>query len=396
MEEITGLVEHSNFVRMEDVKQATNYAEKGITPEDYYKRRWDETIQLSDELSEKDKIQWTKPQLLLMGGLPRSGKSTVATTIERQFVQEGIPCRYFGSDLIRNKIKDEIEAQLLLDGFEVGSTAFADEREKRLYSDENRQRVYNALYKKAGEFMRESNGIAIVDATHITQDKRENAYNAIMEAYEQNPNGETDSEVNSPSAVIGNHATNREGDNAASRQGETESKINGPDTVIDNQDANREGDTDGESGAELDTRNIKSGNTGLANSGGINKEIKQPDFTYIEVSNDIQQALDIFEKDKARIDAHRKGFNIGQHGGDKLQKPGYLPYDISEAHPKTRIRDEKLYEPIMTKHIKVINKYSTPEELINHVQNSMLAQKPETISSLMDIDDTEDSDEWAD
>lgn len=381
MEEITGLVEHSNFVRMEDVKQATNYAEKGITPEDYYKRRWDETIQLSDELSEKDKIQWTKPQLLLMGGLPRSGKSTVATTIERQFVQEGIPCRYFGSDLIRNKIKDEIEAQLLLDGFEVGSTAFADEREKRLYSDENRQRVYNALYKKAGEFMRESNGIAIVDATHITQDKRENAYNAIMEAYEQNPNGEsgtdlgdhaasregeTDSEVRSPSAVIVNHATNREGDNAASRQGETESKINGPGTVSDSRDAY------------------------------TSQEKAMPSFTYIEVSNDIQQALDIFEKDKARIDAHRKGFNIGQHGGDKLQKPGYLPYDISEAHPKTRIRDEKLYEPIMTKHIKVINKYSTPEELINHVQNSMLAQKPETISSFWDIDDEENSDEWAD
>lgn len=303
-EELGITPEQINTIRMIDVEKATDYATKGIKPEDYYEKRWNETILLSDELSEDQRIQWTKPQLIVMGGMPRSGKSTVGTTIEREFNIEGIPCIYLASDITRNKLKEKIEAELLSEGFVRGTDEFANEREARLYSPENRQKVYDQLYAEAGNFMRETGGIAIVDATHITEKSRTQAYESIKSAY----------------------------------------------------------------GATADGT---------------------PPVTYLEVSNSLDHALDIFKKDQERIEMLRKGYEVEMQSPEKPKPAHYLPFDVSEAHPGIRKRDEARYEPILTKHIKVVNGYKSADELINHVKRDLFAKKPENIDTLWDTDSVE-------
>lgn len=281
-------------------------AESGPTPEEMGIETigpWNENVKLSTELAEQDKIQWEKPQIIFMIGLPRSGKSTVGTVMEMDMAAEGLPAMYMGSDLVRNELEVEIEKDLEEKGLTRGTEEFANAKAAELYSPENRQRVYDQLYAAAGAHVREENGIVIVDATHITADKRREAYDKVMQAY---------------------HAD---------------------------------------------------GNQNMVRA------------TFIEVENDHENAVRIFEQDNERIEAARKGLVPDEAKVDKPVKPHYLQFDKSQATLSIRERDAALYQPPQEiRHIKIINNFDNVDDLIAHVRNDVLAKKPESIDTLWDID----------
>lgn len=180
---ITSIVPE-NTVRLIDVVKATEYAEKGVSPEKYYEKRWDETILLSDELTEEQKLQWTKPQIFMVSGMSRSGKSIALHAIEREYLAEGIETSYFSSDTARLAIAEEVEKDLK-EKIAQGALApqdYARVREEMIYSPTNKQRVYEMVYKAAGEALKEG-GIVFVDATHLTDKSRHQAYDMIQGAY---------------------------------------------------------------------------------------------------------------------------------------------------------------------------------------------------------------------
>ncbi len=279
-------------VRMVDLEKATQYAVKGIAPEEYYRKRWDETILLSDELTEAQKIQWEVPQIIMFGGMSRSGKSTGILACERMFATEGIPTAYFGSDSARKPIIAEVEENLKkLNEIEpMTPEEYAKVREDMIYSKQNKERVYDAVYRAAGEELRENGGVVFVDATHLTDEKRQQAYEAIAQAY------------------------------------------------------------------------------------GVGE---LPKFTFIEISNTFEHAQELLKKDEDRRERLRKGEGTSEadQSAEHPKGPSYYPIDLSEAHEDIRKRDENTYEPMMEKHIKVINRYATAEELANHVK-TMFARKP--------------------
>lgn len=298
---ITSIVP-DNIVRLADVVKATEYAEKGVPPEKYYARRWDETILLSDELTEEQKLQWTKPQIFMVSGMSRSGKSIVLHAIEREYLAEGIKTSYFASDNARVAIAEEVEKELKekIEQGVLSAQDYARTREEMIYSPKNKQRVYEMVYKAAGEKLKEG-GIVFVDATHLTDKSRKQAYEMIVGAYEQDD---------------------------------------------------------------------------------------LPGFTFLEVSNSREHAQRLLDTDKDRREKLRQGEITAELARTSLHPKGlyHFPIDLSEAHDGIRDRDEISYEPLMEKHIKVINNYPDEKGLVDHVK-SMFAKKPENIDTLWDIEE---------
>lgn len=124
----------------------------------------------------------TTSQLVLFGGLQRSGKSTAASLLEIELVKHGYKCRYFNSDSVRKDLARRIEVNLLVEGYTPDTDEHARLRKDRLYSDENRYKVYEELYSRASEYMLSYPGrIAIVDAAHITEKSRIRALEQISQ-----------------------------------------------------------------------------------------------------------------------------------------------------------------------------------------------------------------------
>lgn len=137
----------------------------------------------SRNLPESEKLTDDHPQLIMMVGLPRSGKSVVAEEIKRTYEEMGVKCKYLSTDIVRKPLITEINQQLLTEGYNAGTDAYETERRNRLYSEENKQFIYDAMYQIAGEYMRDEGGIVIFDGLHVTEEKRDTTLKGVKKVF---------------------------------------------------------------------------------------------------------------------------------------------------------------------------------------------------------------------